>query len=471
MVKTFKMTSNCKPETRLSCLKASLWRACKRPRSAFCAFVTVLICTPMVAQTQAPLLPQQPPDDSRYASEVPADSGFDLDLQSRLIHDNNIFSDDAQRQSDNIFQEGAVLNAWKTKPLWSLGLEYQPTILLYQRATSFNAIDQGLKLDGNYRILPYLQFRWSESVHYTTGVLDSASNDYVSLPTGPPPALNATLVTPLIRELANQSQLELVYNRSNRSFFDLSGSYGFLDFGGGTAFVPDLFNTQSGTGGFSYEYRLTRHLTVGLRYLFQQFAYALGTRDSAHNIFLTALWQMGPHAVVSVFAGPSVSVTGAPLSILAASGGTSASFPPGEVTRHWSPAAGGSFTLRSDQTVLRLTAQRLISDGGGLLTTVVSVYEGAELRRRLVYASDLVLTVGNARSVALQGLGGRGAVDSQSAEIALEHSVFENLSVHFDYHVSRQRVNQYVPFADVHDGRYTLGLVYRIGKHNLQRAF
>jgi hypothetical protein len=117
--------------------------------------------------------------------------------------------------------------------------------------------------------------------------------------------------------------------------------------------------------------------------------------------------------------------------------------------------------------VLRLTAQRLITDGGGLFTTVVSAYEGAELRHRLGYNSDLVLVASNARSAVLQGFSGRGAVNTQSAGVSVEHSVFENLSVHFEYHVFRQRVNQYVPFADVDDGRYTLGIFYRIGRHNL----
>jgi hypothetical protein len=384
-----------------------------------------------------------------------------------VIHDNNIFSNDAHRQSDNVFQEGALLNVWKTKPLWSVGLQYQPTILLYQTATAFNALDQGLKLDGNYRVLPHLQFRWSESIHYTTGALESAPNEYVSLPNGPPPSLNSTLITPLIRELANQSGLELVYNSSSRSFFEVSGSYAFLDFPGGASSTAGLFNTQSSTGGFGYQYRLTRHFTLGFRYLFQRFHYDVGSRDDTHNAFVTALWQTGPHMVVSLFAGPSFSMTGVPLTILSGQARTPGAIPSGTTARMLSPGAGVSLTLRSDQMVLRLTAQRLITDGGGLFTTVVSAYEGAELRHRLGYNSDLVLVASNARSAVLQGFSGRGAVNTQSAGVSVEHSVFENLSVHFEYHVFRQRVNQYVPFADVDDGRYTLGIFYRIGRHNL----
>jgi hypothetical protein len=116
--------------------------------------------------------------------------------------------------------------------------------------------------------------------------------------------------------------------------------------------------------------------------------------------------------------------------------------------------------------------QRLVADGGGLLTTAVNAYEGAELRRRLAYGWDLLLMASNARSVALQGFLGRGALDAQSAEVALEHSLFENLNMHFEYDFVRQRANQYVPFAaDVEDNRYTVGILYRIGSHKLTGRF
>src|SRR5260370_1551265 len=181
------MTANCKPETQLLCLKGPLWKRCRTLPLAFYSLVILSICGPVVAQTQDSFLPQEARDDSRYTSELPTDSGFNLDLQSKVIHDDNIFSNDAHRQSDNVFQEGALLNVWKPKPLWSVGLQYQPTILLYQTPTAFNALLQRLKLNGNYRVLPHLQFPWTESTHYTTGAVASPPNKNVSLPNAPPP--------------------------------------------------------------------------------------------------------------------------------------------------------------------------------------------------------------------------------------------------------------------------------------------
>jgi hypothetical protein len=305
--------------------------------------------------------------------------------------------------------------------------------------------------------------------------LESASNEHFSLPTGPPPGtLNSTLITPLIRELINQSELDVIYDISRRSLFEVSGNYAFLEFPGGATSTAGLglFNTQSGTGGFGYQYRLTRHFTLGSRYLFQNFHYDVAGRDDTHSMFLTALWQMGPYALVSIFGGPSFSRTGGPLTILSGNAGASENILSTGTVGKWGPGAGASLTLRSDQTVLRLTVQRLVADGGGLLTTVVNGYEGAELRRRLAYGWDLLLMASNARSVALQGFLGRGALDTQSAEVALERSLFGNLNMHFEYDFVRQRTNQYVPFAaDVDDNRYTVGVLYRIGNHKLTGRF
>jgi hypothetical protein len=119
-------------------------------------------------------------------------------------------------------------------------------------------------------------------------------------------------------------------------------------------------------------------------------------------------------------------------------------------------------TFRSNQTLFRLTGQRLVSDGGGLLAAVTNSYEGAEVRRRIGGRWDGVLTVSNARSVALQGPSGKGAVDTQAAGIAIERPIVQTLSLHVGYNYFRQRTNQFVPFAFNADrNRFTIGLFYR----------
>jgi hypothetical protein len=430
------------------------------------AVIILCMCAPVVGQTQDPPPPQTPYTDSRYADEPPSSSGFALDLQSNVVRDNNVFSSNANRQSDFVFQDGAFLEFWKTEPIWSVGIDYRPTILLHETATPLNAVDQALQLDGTYRLRRHLQVQLKESLYYTTGALASTSNEYFSLPNTSSTGLNSTLITPLIRELKNSSDLNVVYNSSRRASFEVSGSYSFLDFGGGPTVTAGLFNTQSRAGSFAYQYRVTEHWTIGFRYSLQNYRYEFGARDDTHSAFVTAMWQMGPHVTVTIFGGPSLSITGGPPASATISASASQTTLSTAAAGIWSPSAGGTLTWRSDQTVLRLTAERLITDGGGLLNTVVNANEGAELRHRLAYGSDLVLMASNAQWAAVQGFGGRGIVDTQSAGIALEHALFEKLRMHLGYDFSRQHLNQYVHFADVDEGRYTVGIVYRIGKNS-----
>ena len=443
-----------------------MWKHCSKLPLVLHAVVLLWMCGSLAAQTQEPLPPEGPRADSRYADDVPANGGAAVELDSKITRNDNILSNNENRVGDNAFQEGALLDVWKTTPLWNLEITYHPTALFYQTYSAFNALDQNFKLDGGYHASPNLQFRWTESFQDTTGILESPSNEYFSLPTGPPPSLNATLFTPLARELANQTELHVVYDISHRSSIDVSGSYAFINFSGVGNSAPNLFNTQTGTGGLSYQYRLTRHFTIGGRYLFQEFHYGQGSPDGTQSMFLTALWEMRPHVTLSFFGGSQFSTAGGLFLLPMANVSAPGNAPPSGPAKEWVPAGGASLTLRSDRTVLRLTAQRLITDGGGLLTTVMNQYEGMELRRRLGYHLDLVLTAANARSVALFESPGNGAVDTQSAGIAIEHPVFEDLNIHFEYDFLRQRINQFVPFeANANINQYTVAISYRIGDH------
>jgi len=278
--------------------------------------------------------------------------------------------------------------------------------------------------------------------------------------------LNATTLTPFARQLANEVAGEAEYEISRRSFFSVSGSQGFRHFTnagiGQAGIVPNLFNTQSDTGGASYQYRMTRHFTAGVQYLFQSLRFSQASHSKTQNGFLTVLWEARPHVSLSMFAGPQYSTTTGQFLIASTN-----PLQPGNVliplkTRQWGPAVGGTVTLRSNQTVFRLTAHRRVSDGGGLLTTVTNTYEGAEIRRRLTWKWDLAITASNARSVSLQRPLGKGAVDTQAVGMAIEHPLLESLNLHAEYNYLRQRVNKAVPLsADFDRNRFTIGLFYR----------
>jgi hypothetical protein len=132
------------------------------------------------------------------------------------------------------------------------------------------------------------------------------------------------------------------------------------------------------------------------------------------------------------------------------------------------PAGGGSFTLKSDRTALQFAAQRLVTSGGGLLGTVTSAYGGVQLRRRMTADWDLVLTGSGAQTQQIQSGGASGNIQTQTAGIALEHAIFENLFFHGEYDFLRQRVNQFVPLGtDINRNQYTVSIFYAFGEHRL----
>jgi len=428
---------------------------------------TLLALVSASATTQAqqpPLAPKQPESNSRYVTEQPEDSGLAVELHTASSYDDNILGDNAHRIRDFVFEEGGVISLWSSKPSWKLGLEYRPNALFYHTASNFNQVDQRLDFNNESHLSRHLLLRLRDSLDYATGVLEPRSNGDVSLPIGNSSNLNSTILTPFARQFGNDASGETEYDVSRRSSLHFSGGHAFRRFKnvGNANASASLFNTQTEAGGAGYSYRLTRHFTAGLEYQFRNYRFSQLFHDRTQGVFLKTLWDVSPNVTLSFFGGAEYSNSLGQFQVPSTN-----PLQPGTVTTtlrtmRWNPGGGASVTFRSNQTVLRLTAQQLVADGGGLLPTVTNSYEGAEIRRRMVGRLDIALTASNARSVALQGLTGKGAVDTQSGGLAFEYPLAPVLSVHAGYNYFRQRTNQFVPLAlDADRNRFTLGIFYR----------
>jgi hypothetical protein len=432
-----------------------------RPHKTLKALAVLLLAgwSATAAAQQPASLGLEAQTDSEYAGELPGRRGVVLEFQSLATRDDNIFIDNTRRQGDYLVQQGVLLKLWDKTPRCSLILEYHPSGLLYRSASGLDALNQDLSFEGGVQVRPHLLLRWSDNFTRASGLAQLVANqDVAFLPAGPGPRLNVALHAPLAQELGNQSSLDLVYEFSRRSSVDLSGSYEFADFTAAGAAAPALVSQRSASAGLSYDYRLTRHVSVGARYLFQRYHFRAGTQDDTHSAYLTGSWEIGPHLLLSLFGGPQYSLTDG---LFAIPGSPGSSFL-AVSSQGWEPAGGASLTFRSDRTVVSLTGQRTVADGDGLLSSVTSWYGAAEVRRRITHAWDLVLTGSEARSLALQGPFGFGEVNTQSAGLALEHPLFGHLTLHAEYGYFRERTNQNVAFtANVDRNRYTLGVFYR----------
>lgn len=431
---------------------------------AVCLTGVLTVCRPAKAQLQT-TTDDDPIKEGTYAGELPAPAGANAELESRAAFDNNVLDNNADKASDVVFQEGAILNLWKTDPRWVFGLQYRPTLLRYGQHTALNTIDQGLRLNGSYDFTQRLKFQGTESLDDVTGMVEPSSNEYFSLPTSPFPTLNRTVITPQVRELSNTLEGHILYDVSERGSLDLMGGNEVQNF---TAVKNSeqgevgFFDTNGDTGGIAYKYRWSQQVTIGARYLYQYFHFGLGGSDETHEGFLTADWQAGPHVALDLYGGPSYSTT-----IGASSLSPIVNERSGTLTT-LSPAFGGSFTLRSEQTVFELNGGHQVSNGGGLLMTVTNSYGGAEIRHHFGEDWDLLVMAGDAGSDALQGQEGKGSIRSQSFGAGVEHPIISSLSVHVEYDFLRQRVNQFVPLgSNLNMGEFSVSVFYRIGDSRL----
>jgi len=438
----------------------------KRSFFRIAAFLT-LTGTPLtVLGQEQPTAPKEPEKNSRYVAEEPETSGFAMEMHSSTSWDDNILGDNAHRIRDYVFEEGGRLSLWTRKPSWRLGLDYRPNALIYKTASGFNQVDQRLDFDNEFHTGRHLLFKLKDSVDYATGILEPQTNGNVSLPGSGGSSLNNTIITPFARQFGNDASGEIEYQASLRSSLDFSGGHGFRRFKNignpNPSFATSLFNTQTDTGSGSYNYRMTKHLTTSLEYRFENFRFSPVFHTRTQGGYLKLLWEASPYVTFSIYGGAenadSLGQFQVPSTNPLQPGNTTVTLR----TLQWNPGGGGSVTFRSNQTVFRLTGQRLVADGGGLLAAVTTSYEGAEVRQRFAARWDVALTASNARSVALQGPSGKGVVDTQAAGMAIEHAIVQTLSIHVGYDYLRQRTIQFVPFAlNADRNRFTLGIFYR----------
>lgn len=405
---------------------------------------------------------------SRYAGETSLLNGIDLELHSEVTADNNVLGINTNKRGDTLFQEGASFSLLTRRQSWDIFLQYRPDYVFYRSTNSINQFTQGFDIDTDYRVTRHATVRLFDSLAYELGALIPRLNADFNLPIGPPSSLNATIFTPTARSFSNQVGLGATFEVSRRTSFEVSTGYSFRRFSKVGPVTANFLNTKGINGGFGLQYRVSERLTMGPRFLYQDYRFGTVARDKTESAFLNVNYESGPSLSFSAFGGPQYSdANGQFLRTSNDPTQPSIVLVPGS-HKGWNIAGGGSVSLRAEKTLFRFSAQRMVSDGGGLLTAVTNTSEAVEFRRRLTRYWDVVLTAVNGRSLSLQSSTGRGKVDTQSLGIALERPITENLSVHGEFNYLRQRTNQVVPFeANIDRNRAMIGIFYRIGAYKL----
>lgn len=387
-----------------------------------------------------------------YSSESSSRNEVVFDLNGATAYDDNVFGDNQHRVGDEVYELGGRIGFHENRARSDFNLDYSPEAVIYRHVQGFNRANQALRFDGDWLAGRHFEFRLKGNSSYTTGVFFAAQNANFNAQNGPPPGLNSTTYTPLARSLANQARADAIYQFNPRWKFDFFAQIENQNYSGESG--PSLFNSVGEGTGAEISYRTSRTLAFGTQYLYQRVRFGSFELDQVHSVYFSIKLRPAARVNVNLFGGPQYALLdeyAVPNIVL--SGSPSPTTPAG-TSSQWEPAAGGSVTWRSPATAIEIGAQRVYTDGGGLLTGVMGTSEDANLRRRLVRKWDLLLRTGVARSSALGQVFANGSVDDQTAGAALEYHFMPTMTAQLGYNYIRQRISGTVPFLANMDRSY-----------------
>ena len=224
------------------------------------------------------------------------------------------------------------------------------------------------QFDGNFEATSHLSFRGRASVFYLSGIFEPSTNTEIMSSLGPPSSLNQTVFTPLTREHGYGARLDTTYEFSSRASLSVFGGSSAIYFDQQAPTATTLLDTQVQTAGVIYGYRLSRYDTVGLTYLLSYYEFGPNGRTLVHNPFFSYTRQFSPNLSARIYGGPAYLRSNNELN---SATGVSVV----QITNYrneWNWTLGGDLNLHLQNTAFQVGAQRQVSDGGGLLTTVLS---------------------------------------------------------------------------------------------------
>lgn len=401
-----------------------------------------------------------------YAGTPPPGNILLLGFNAGSSYDDNIFGNNHNRFGDVDFLFGPSLSLHRDGRLLSLALSYQPYFRIYRRTSEPNAVDQTLGLDAAYQATSRLSFRARGSAFYTTGIFQPDQNQGFLPNLGSPSSLNNTIYTPTLRQLTWSSRGDVTYQARAHDSVGLFVGDSQIHYEQEVSTAGYLQNMEEQQAGLLYEHRLSPHTTVGTNYLFEDIRFSLNSRTLVHSVFLSYAQQVSRSLTLSVFGGPQYSRLHEV--IIFPIGPFRFQAPIFQVGWNW--ALGGTLTKQLDKTVFQLTAQRQVSNGGGLIGAVVGSSVGVSVRRQLPGRWDAIWSGGYAKNTSIASGSSATEFQSETAGLGLERSLTERLSFSVGYNFLRQRGTGLSPlFASFDRNLWSAQLSYRFHQIPLGR--
>jgi len=394
-------------------------------------------------------------DDSRAGNHR---NTLSFSLANQTAWDDNVLSNNAQRQSDLTFAFGPRVGIRQERKKSSLALDYEAGFQLYRWRPGYNALNQGLRVETGFQFHPNLSLRFRDASRYRTGIFQSVLGEGVASERGTPATLNETVFTPLARQLENDVIFDILYQESRQTSLTIFGGFRNRRFFEKFARPYELQDLRGASGGFQYSYRLNRTSTLGALLSYENLTFRASGRLVVQSALVSFGKRLSRNTTLEVFGGPQYARARdqfrieLPFFTIA-----------GRVLRaRWHGAAGGTFTFQSGPSLFQLSGQRLVTEGGGLVTSVSSSSSDLGVRRRLANRWSVGGDLQYAETSTLGGFLPGARIRGQRASASLERQLTEGLKARLGYDFIRQRVKGPVPFlANLDRNRVSLDLSYR----------
>ncbi len=388
-------------------------------------------------------------------------------LTGETAYDDNVRSDNRVRFGDAVFSLAGRLGFRQERKRLTFASHYEPGVQIYRDTPGLNVLNHGAGVDLNYQFTPRFALRARDSFSLMTGIFHPRTDDKLVPEMESPAHLNSSVITPLARTLENNARVDAVYQFTRRSSLDAFGGLLRREFLNVPANEVVLRNHYEANGGLQHLYRLDANTTIGTLYLLQGLHFAT-SHSTVHSGFFSLARRLATGTTLSIYGGPQYSRSSnrftSEVDLFGLRGLlTLRSFHAG-----WHGAVGGSLVRESDRTAVQISARRTVTDGGGLLASVVTnTLLDVTVRQRIGRAWHASWNANASQSSAVLF---DSEIRGSSMGLALERGLTEALSARLAYNFLHQRSHGPVPLlTDIDRNRVSFGLSYRVGAIALGR--
>lgn len=401
-----------------------------------------------------------------YGGEITPVNLFSLSMGASAFYDDNVLGTNNPRLDDEALSFDSRLSLSRKTERLIFNIDYLPFFLLYRQINQYDRLNHAGNSNLAFRLGSHFTLGLHDSAAYQNGVFQTLSGEGISSGSGTSAGLNQTVLQPAARELTNASSLDLTYLRSARTTLTLFGAFDRRAFGSQVASGQGFYNSKIASGGVQYQYRITEHVNIGLLYSYQDsrflgYTVSLGgdSRYVDNNAVVSLAWHVTPTVTLSAFGNPHYV--------------QAYFYSPGTTNNgqgHVYGGGGGVLTKQVKKTALDLSGERILTDGGGLLTYTTSTNANIGVRQQVVGRWEALVQVGAARTDALLGQYSGARLDSLRGSLIVQRPLFQGLTMRLGYEAEHQVSKGSLPLGAAFDrNRVTCSIDYQLKAIQLGR--